>query len=152
MLRMSKLADYGTVVMTTLALEPLRIHNTAEVAARVGLAPPTVSKILKRLAHEGLVESLLGAKGGYRLARPAAQISLAAVICAMDGPIGMTECSTTPGMCSQEGGCNVRANWKKINRLVLGVLEGVTLEQMTQPISRTVGADTIKRGAARAIA
>jgi FeS assembly SUF system regulator len=138
MIRMSKMADYGTVVMTSLAREPDRFQSAAEVAARIGLSAATVSKILKTLAGRDLVESLRGARGGFRLRRSPSRISVAQVIVAIDGPIGMTECSTTPGLCSQEGDCTIRANWQRINRVIRQALEEVTLEQMTQPIAQAV--------------
>ncbi len=152
MLRMSKLADYGTVVMTTLAREPHRIQSAAEVAGRTGVAAPTVSKVLKILAREGLLVSLRGANGGYRLPRSPAQISVAQIIAALEGPIGMTECSAVPGLCSQESCCTVRSNWQKINRMVLLALEQLTLEQMTRPIGQPVKVNVIKRGLAQTAA
>ena len=145
MIRMSKMADYGTVVMTSLAREPDRFQSAAEVAARIGLSAATVSKILKTLAGRDLVESLRGARGGFRLRRSPSRISVAQVIVAIDGPIGMTECSTTPGLCSQEGDCTIRANWQRINRVIRQALEEVTLEQMTQPIAQAVVFRTMNR-------
>ena len=147
MLRVSKLADYGTVVMASLAREPARLHSAAEVAGRIGLATPTVSKILKMLARSGLVTSSRGAHGGYRLHGAPADISIAQIIDAMDGPIGMTECSTTPGVCTQEAACTVRANWRSINHIVLDALSRVTLEQMTKPIAHSVPVATLRRTA-----
>lgn len=139
------MADYGTVVMTAMIREPERSRSAAEIAAAIHVPPPTVSKILKMLGRGGLVVSLRGAKGGYLLSRPAAQISLADIIHAMDGPIGMTECSVTPGLCAQEVGCTVRANWLRVNQAVLGVLRGITLDQMIEPVAQPVGAITLKR-------
>jgi FeS assembly SUF system regulator len=151
MLRVSKLADYGTVVMASMAREPARLHSAAEVASRLGLATPTVSKILKTLAKSGLVTSSRGAHGGYRLHGAPADISIAQIIDAMDGPIGMTECSTTPGICTQEAACSVRASWRSINEIVLDALSRVTLEQMARPVTHRVPLETLKR-AARSIA
>jgi FeS assembly SUF system regulator len=147
MLRVSKLADYGTVVMASMARDPLRLHSAAEVASRIGLATPTVSKILKTLARSGLVTSSRGAHGGYRLCGDPSHISIAQIIDAMDGPIGMTECSTTPGVCTQEAACTVRANWRSINHIVLDALSRVSLEQMTKPIPQLVPVETLKRSA-----
>lgn len=132
MLRMSKMADYGTVILTTMVREPERIQSAADVAAQIRVPVPTVSKILKMLTREGLLLSTRGAKGGYLLARPASQISVAQIIIAMDGPIGMTECSITPGLCSQESFCPVRANWQHINHVVLEALQQISLEKMIQ--------------------
>lgn len=149
MLRVSKLADYGTVVMASMAREPHRVHSAADVALRIGLAAPTVSKILKTLARSGLVASSRGAKGGYRLQCDPAEISVAQIIGAMDGPIGVTECSTTRGICAQESACTMRANWLTINHLVLETLSRVTLEQMTRPIAHTVPLAAVRRAPAR---
>lgn len=134
MLRMSKLTDYGTVVMTYLAAEPGRWHTAAEIAGQIHVAAPTVSKILKTLARHGLVQSHRGVKGGYNLARPASQITMAEVISAMEGPFGLTECSSNPGLCVQEASCSVRANWQKVNQAIRRALEGVTLAEMVQPM------------------
>lgn len=144
MLRLSKLADYGTVVMTAMVHEPERSRSAAEIAAAIHVPLPTVSKILKTLTRGGLVLSQRGPKGGYLLAQPAHQISLVDIIYAMDGPIGMTECSVTPGLCAQESGCIVRANWLRINRLVLHVLQGVTLNQMIEPVAQPVDDSALK--------
>jgi FeS assembly SUF system regulator len=152
MLRVSKLADYGTVVMAFMAREPHAVHSAAEMAARIGLTPPTVSKILKTLARKGLVESLRGPKGGYRLLRSPATISVAQIIGAMDGPFGMTECSAIPGLCTQESACTVRANWQTINQIVLDALSRVTLEQMMKPIPQGVPLGANRRKPAGAVA
>jgi FeS assembly SUF system regulator len=154
MLRLSKMADYGTVVLTAMIREPERSRSAAEIAAAIHVPAPTVSKILKILARGGLVASLRGAKGGYLLARPSNQISLADIIHSMDGPIGMTECSVTPGLCSQESGCAVRANWQRVNHAVLGVLREITLDQMSAPVAQPVDASAInlKRAPKRASA
>jgi FeS assembly SUF system regulator len=154
MLRLSKMADYGTVVLTAMIREPERSRSAGEIAAAIHVPAPTVSKILKILARGGLVASLRGAKGGYLLARPSNQISLADIIHSMDGPIGMTECSVTPGLCSQESGCAVRANWQRVNHAVLGVLREITLDQMIAPVAQPVDASAInlKRAPKRASA
>lgn len=138
------MADYGTVVMTALIREPERSRSAAEIAAAIHVPVPTVSKILKILARGGLVVSLRGAKGGYLLAHPANQISMVDIIHAMDGPIGMTECSVTPGLCTQESGCAVRANWQRINHAVLAVLQQITLDQMIEPVAQPVDISAIK--------
>lgn len=133
MLRLSKMADYGTVVLTGMVREPERSRSASEIAAAIHVPAPTVSKILKMLARAGLVSSVRGAHGGYLLSRAPQAISLVDIIDAMDGPIGMTECSVTPGLCAQEGGCAVRANWQRVNRIVIDALREITLDQMVQP-------------------
>src|SRR5262249_43901601 len=149
MLRMSKLADYATVVMTLLARAPERVQSASDVALATGLALPTVSKLLKALARGGLLVSSRGAHGGYLLVRAPRDISVAQVIAAIDGRIGLTECSSAPGLCTQEAGCSVRANWRRINRAVIGALQQISLEQMTQPMIGTVSLSAIGMPRAR---
>jgi FeS assembly SUF system regulator len=151
MLKMSKLADYGTVILTTMVRNPEHLKSAAEIASAIHVPVPTVSKILKMLAREGLVLSLRGAKGGYMLSRPANEISVAEIIQAMDGPIGMTECSITPGLCTQESNCTVRANWQRINRIVMQSLEQITLDEMIRPIAQPVDTRALRAAKSNAL-
>jgi FeS assembly SUF system regulator len=144
MIKLSKMADYGTVVMTAMVHEPERSRSAAEVAAAIHVPVPTVSKILKMLTRGGLLVSVRGVRGGYLLARPSSEITLVDIIHAMDGPIGMTECSVTPGLCTQESGCTVRATWQRVNQAVLGVLREITLDQMVVPAPQRIDVSTIK--------
>jgi FeS assembly SUF system regulator len=133
MLRVSKLTDYATVVMTALADAPEHIHSAQELAERARLELPTVSKLLKQLAHASLVESFRGVNGGYRLSRAPDRISIADIVVAMEGPIGMTECSAQAGLCGHEPHCGVRVNWKRINQAIAQALGNVTLADMLKP-------------------
>lgn len=133
MLRVTKLTDYATVVLTVLAAQSDAVLSASELAERAGLESPTVSKLLKPLAQAGLVEGFRGANGGYRLARPADTITLFDVVEAMEGPLGMTECSVHEGNCGIEQQCGIRANWRRINDVVADALRAVTLAQMLQP-------------------
>lgn len=131
MLRMSRITDYGIVLLTHLATAPEgEVHNARELAERSGLPLPVVSKILKALTREGFLHSQRGAKGGYALSRPAAEISVAAVIDALEGPIAITECGLQPGACARESRCAVHAPWQRINRAVRQTLEGVRLSEL----------------------
>lgn len=130
MLRITKLTDYATVVLTVLANEPEAVASAAGLAERAGLEAPTVAKVLKPLAQAGLVEAFRGANGGYRLARPAGEISLLEIVNAMEGPLGMTECSLHSGTCGIERSCNVRANWRRINDVVADALRDISLAHM----------------------
>ncbi|MCP4202757.1 MAG: SUF system Fe-S cluster assembly regulator [bacterium] len=143
MIRMTKQADYGIVLLTRMASEPDRLVNASELAGVVQLPLPTVSKILKLLGRAGLLESHRGVKGGYCLAREAERITVAEIITALDGPIAITECiDDTPGECSQESFCGVRANWQRINHAIRHALENITLAEMTHPI----GAELVTLG------
>jgi FeS assembly SUF system regulator len=130
MLRVSKLTDYATVVMTCLATRGDGVMSAQALAERARLETPTVSKLLKQLAQAGLVASSRGINGGYRLARPADRISIADIVVAMEGPIGMTECSAHSGACGHEPHCGVRVNWQRINHAIAGALASVSLADM----------------------
>ena len=131
MIRLSKLADYGIVIVTQLARQPGRIHTAPEIAAATHIPQPMVSKILKALARGGVLASTRGAKGGYGLARPADAISVADVITALEGPIALTSCiEDAPGCCDIEALCPARANWQRINDAIRRALEGISVAEM----------------------
>ena len=133
MLRISRLADYGTMVMSQMASDPDRLFSANDLAITLGLGRATVSKVLKSLARRDLVVSVRGLHGGYSLARPPRQITVSDVVDALeDQPFGLTECSTTAGNCGIETSCHVRTNWQKISLIVRRALEGVTLADMVR--------------------
>lgn len=138
MWRISKLADYGAIVLTAMADTAERTFSAAEIGSLTGLPVPSVSKILKILLRERIVISSRGARGGYRLARPAAEISTIEILHALDGPLGMTECIARPGRCRRETGCHVRSHWQMVNRVMLDALEQMTLQQMITPDGATL--------------
>ncbi len=133
MLRVSRLTDYATVVMTCIAAHPNEVLSTVQIADEARLELPTVSKLLKALSHAALVESFRGVNGGYRLARPAGEISLAEIVEALEGPIGMTECSVAEGQCDRESQCGVRGSWQLVNNVLDNALRAVSLADMLKP-------------------
>jgi len=134
MLRVTKLTDYATVVLTVLATRPGEVLSATELAEFTGLEPPTVSKVLKPLAQAGLVEGLRGVRGGYRLTRAPALISLFEVVEAMEGPLALTECSHDQHQCGMAPKCGARSSWRLINDVVSEALRGVTLVQILPPL------------------
>lgn len=139
MLRVSKLIDYGTLVLTHMAGDSGRHFSAADLSDALGIGQATVSKVLKRLGQHDLVRSVRGAYGGYILNRPADRISIAEVVDALDDqPFGLTECSATPGACSYEPGCHIRANWMRINQIVRRTLEDVSIADLARPVSGVI--------------
>lgn len=131
MLRISKLTDYGTVILATLAAQPPSTRLTAtDVADRTRIGLPTVSKLLKSLQRGGLVASTRGSCGGYQLARPANQISAAAILDALEGKLALTECSSSHSHCSIESNCRVGHAWQHVNLAIRRSLEDITLAQL----------------------
>ena len=136
MMRMTKQADYGIVLMTHFAVDPTRqVQNARDLARKAHLPQPTVTKVLKGLTRNGLLNSQRGVKGGYQLAREPEEISVAEIIAALEGPIAITQCSEQGAHCNQETFCPVRDNWRLLDRIVRTSLEGVSLAEMARPMS-----------------
>ena len=132
MLRISKLTDYGTVVLAQLAANEGQVCSATEVAGATGIALPTVSKLFKSLARADLVTSTRGANGGYELARGPHEISAADVIDALEGPVSITECSGTDSHCDFESICNVGGAWQRINVAIRRALNEVSLVDLAR--------------------
>lgn len=126
------MSDYAILLLTGLARAG-DIVTAKGLAETTRVAPPTVVKLLKVMAARGLLHSTQGRNGGYALARPAGEITLADIIEAVDGPIAMTDCNLEHGECDIEQGCATRPHWRSINTVVRGALEGVTLAELTRP-------------------
>jgi len=133
-LRISKLTDYGIVLLAHFAelaeLGDGETHNAREMAEATSLPLPVVSKILKTLVQESLLVSQRGAKGGYALARPAESIAVSEIIAALEGPIALMACSAGPGHCEVEESCRVRDPWQRINQAITETLQRVTLAEL----------------------
>jgi FeS assembly SUF system regulator len=132
MVILSKLADYGVIIATHLAAHPEQQMTAAVLAQETSLPRATVAKVLKALAHGGVVAGARGAAGGYRLARDASAISVAQVVAAIDGMMGVTEC-TVHDDCKRSHFCATRPHWKRINDAVGAALGAVMLADMTNP-------------------
>jgi FeS assembly SUF system regulator len=130
MVRISRLTDYATVILATLAGEPDHVLNAHHLAEATRIALPTVSKLLKQLQRSGLVISTRGQHGGYRLARPATQISAAAILDALEGPVALTDCAAGLGQCDIEDSCRVGRVWQRLNAAIRRSLAEVTLAQL----------------------
>jgi len=135
MIRLSKLADYGIVLTTHLAASaPGKIHAAKDLARATAIPLPTVSKVMKALAHASIVTSHRGADGGFTLARPATDITVADLIAALDGPIAMTDClSDDHDACGIVSSCGVRGHWDRISRAIHDALDGLTVAEMAKP-------------------
>ena len=130
MLRISRLTDYATVLLAALASEPQRVQTAASLAEQTHIAAPTVSKLLKQLQRAGLVSSTRGLHGGYQLARPAAQISAAAILDSLEGPVALTDSSVGHGQCEIEATCRVGRVWQRVNLAIRRALYDVSLAQL----------------------
>ena len=135
MIRITKVADYGILLMSQFARKPQGAVLTArDLSALTRIPLPMVGKILKGLAHAGLLASQRGARGGYVLRDPPEKISLTCVLDALEGPVSLTECGEGPGICTLELLCPIQSNWKRINHAVREALGAVTLADITRPM------------------
>lgn len=137
MLRLSKMSDYGTVVLAHMARYPQQVHAAIDIADATHLTAPTVSKLLKLMARRGLVISFRGANGGYALARSPGEITAAEIIDAVEGPVAITQCSLIHSQCGIEESCSVGRNWQRISAAIRQALSGITLIDLiaSRPLS-----------------
>lgn len=134
MLRLSRLCDYGVVLMAYLAAARVPTQSAQSLSAATGIPVPTVSKLLSSFAREGLLTAVRGARGGFRLAHDPQDISLTSIIGAIDGPIALTACLDRPeGACEIESLCPSRQTWQIINSAVQDVLDRLTLADLVKP-------------------
>ena len=134
-MRLSHLADYAVVLMTAAARRPVdaRLSATA-LAEETGVPLPTAQKLMGQLAGSGLLSSARGAAGGFALARPAKEISLADIVEAVEGPIVMTVCSghVGPSDCALDSHCRVKPHMGVVGNAVRGALGAVSLTELAR--------------------
>ncbi len=132
-MRLSSLADYAVVMMSAAARHcgvSGRLNATL-LSEETGIPLPTVQKLVSRLSSAGLIESTRGTGGGFRLSRPAAAITLADIIEAVEGPIAMTACVDEGRHdCCIEENCRVKPHWNAVNGAVRGALANVSLASL----------------------
>lgn len=128
MLRISRLTDYAFILLTELAqAEDEEVLSGSTLAERTPLPQPTVRKVLKKLAQEGLLESHQGAHGGYALTAPPGEIPVSDVIDAMEGPVSVTLCCDEEETCEIEHECPTSNGWKIVNAAIRSTLDNLTL-------------------------
>ncbi|MEO6432982.1 MAG: Rrf2 family transcriptional regulator [Sphingomicrobium sp.] len=134
-MKLSHLADYAVVLMTAAARRAADVRLSATVLAEdTGVPLPTTQKLMGQLGSAGLLVSHRGAGGGFALARPAASISLADIVEAIEGPIALTQCggSTEASDCALDAHCRIKPHIGAVGAAVRGALGAVSLDQLTQ--------------------
>lgn len=138
MIKLGRLTDYAIVLLSQMAMEGKGVHAASDLAEKTSLPLPTTAKILKKLTKAGVLNAQRGVTGGYSLAREAAHISIATVVEAMDGPIAITDCTSTRSeddCCRIKNICPMRTNWHQVNRAIQTALQNVSLAEMLNPHS-----------------
>ena len=133
MLKLTKRADYGLIAIRHLAVNtPSGSASAKEIADAYGMPSPLLAKVLQKLAKKGLLRSLPGTNGGYRLGRDPRHISALEVIRAIDGPVFLTSCVTAHGECYQSGRCTVREPLRRVHEGILDLLSRITISDMSK--------------------
>jgi FeS assembly SUF system regulator len=131
MIRLNRLTDYAIVVLSQMGRDQA-VRTAPQLAHETGVPVPTVAKLLKTLASDGIIQSHRGATGGYALDRAPEEITVAQIIASLEGPIALTACVEGSGNhCDVESLCPMRGNWEKVNRAIRTALEALTLADMT---------------------
>lgn len=134
MLRLSRMTDFGVVVLSRMALARESLSTTASLAETTGLPMPSVSKVLKLLTRAQIVTSHRGVNGGYSLARLAEDITVEEIITALEGPVALTSCvDGTKGNCGVEMLCPLNGRWDKVNAAIRDALDAITLAAIADP-------------------
>jgi FeS assembly SUF system regulator len=137
--RLSHLADYAVVLMTAAARRPAGARLSAtELSVDTGVPLPTAQKLMGQLAASGLLTSARGASGGFALVRSAAEITLADIVEAVEGPIAMTVCSEGRTDCALDAHCRVKPHMGVVGSAVRGALDAVSLQQLSTPATAGV--------------
>ena len=131
MLRLNRMTDYGIVVLGQMAQDVGRVRTAAALAEASGVPVPTVSKLLKQMTAASLITARRGAKGGYALDRPAAEVTVTEIIQALEGPIALTACvEGSDEQCNVARLCPIRGGWEKVNGAIRQALEAVSLSDL----------------------
>ncbi len=132
MLKLTKRADYGMIALRHLAVRASTGTATArEIAEAYHIPPPLLAKVLQRLTRAGMLQSVPGTNGGYRLARDPHSITALEVIGALDGPVRLTTCLPARGACDQAPNCTVREPLYRIHQSIIDLLGGITISEMS---------------------
>ena len=131
MLRVGKLADYAVVILHFLGKRPGEQFTMDTIAKHTFLPKATVRKLLRTLTQSALVVSRRGARGGYQIARAPQEISVAAAIAAVEGPLMLTECCSSPCDCGIAPSCDLNGSWLSINHIVIEALNKVSVADLS---------------------
>lgn len=133
MIRLNLSTDYALRALLYLASQPDRQVSTRELAGFYDISADHVSKVVQHLAHAGYVRAGRGRAGGLRLGRPAAEISVGAVIELFEGPISLLDCIGTEGVCVIQPGCRLRRLLDRAGAQLAETLRSVTLAELAAP-------------------
>ncbi len=133
MLKLTKKADYGLIALRHLASVPDATASTKDIADSYHLPVPLLAKVLQKLKAAGILESVAGTNGGYKLSRRPDRISALEVVRAIDGPVILTHCFTEHGVCDQSDNCTVREPLRRVHEAILELLNNFKITDLAEP-------------------
>ena len=132
MLKLTKKADYGLIALRHLASVPGATSSTKDIADTYHLPVPLLAKVLQKLTRAGILSSVAGTNGGYKLSRDPQRISALEVVRAIDGPVILTHCFTEHGVCDQSENCTVREPLRRVHEAILELLNRFTITELAE--------------------
>ena len=135
-MRLSTKGRYAVTAMLDLALNGADNPVTlADISNNQGISLSYLEQLFVPLRRKGIVESLRGRSGGYRLARPASDISIAEIMFAVGEPVEMTRCSAIEfGGCVHNSKCLTHDLWRALSNHIVDFLDHVSLQDVLQGI------------------
>ena len=128
MIRISRLADYGVVMMCEMSLEPGEPFSATHLSGKTKMSDSAIMKILKLLSKADLLGSIRGPKGGYFVKKDPTSITVLDVVNAIDGPVAVTLCShNSHESCEFKASCAAKRGWVNINSALQSTLSQFTI-------------------------
>lgn len=148
MLKLTKKADYGLIAMRHLAVSARGAASAKEIADAYSIPLPLLAKILQKLTKSGVLQSLAGTNGGYKLARAPQKISALEVIRALDGPIVLTSCTGSHGDCDQSEKCTIREPLRRVHEAIVELFNGLSIAEIATDGPKQEGPSSIHQARA----
>ncbi|MGD9763155.1 MAG: Rrf2 family transcriptional regulator [Candidatus Binatia bacterium] len=130
-MKVGRRVDYALRALCYLAGQGDRVVTCTEIQARQAVPPHFLSKILRRLVAAGVLESVPGARGGFRLGRPADRITVREVYQCIEGRLSLIDCvERQDEFCCFASVCAQRHVWRRAQQVLLDYLESVTIREI----------------------
>ncbi|MBT3182737.1 MAG: Rrf2 family transcriptional regulator [Deltaproteobacteria bacterium] len=129
--------DYGVRAVLVLSLHEGEIISKRRIAEEIDIPINFLAIILPKLVHNGLVESIPGPKGGYKLAKKSGEISMMDVVGSIEKSFAFNRCLDESKGCSYGLTCPVKPHWKKVQNDVESYLSDVTFESLARDYNKS---------------
>jgi Rrf2 family protein len=143
MLMLSKKVEYGLIAVLHMAdLAPGTVITAKDISEQFNIPGELLGKVLQALVRGGLVASVQGAHGGYRLARSLDGVQLGDVIEALEGPVFLTKCQEDPAQCGQFHTCTIKEPVHLLQEQLQQFIHGISLGAFRKTVRSPAGVAT----------